>query len=137
MTRIMVFGTFDMIHAGHEDFFKQARELASDAFLIVSVAGDAAAARHRSVMPRNSDAARLDALQKHPLVDKAVLGDIDGYIAHIALENPDIIALGYDQGGEYVETLERDLKEAGLTARVVRLKPFQPEIYKTSKLRKT
>ena len=38
MTRIMVFGTFDMIHAGHEDLFRQARALAKEPYLIVSVA---------------------------------------------------------------------------------------------------
>ncbi len=135
MTRIMVFGTFDMIHAGHEDFFRQARGLADDSYLIVSVARDAAAARHRGAMPRLTKDERLAALEKHPLIDKAILGDTDGYIAHIAHENPDIIALGYDQGGEYVEHLERDLKSAGLMTHIVRLKPFQPEIFKTSKLK--
>ena len=48
---------------------------------------------------------------------------------------PDIIALGYDQNGEYVENLAHDLQDIGLRARIVRLKPYKPEIYKTSKLR--
>jgi glycerol-3-phosphate cytidylyltransferase-like family protein len=68
-------------------------------------------------------------------VDKAVLGDEEGFIAHIAAEAPDIIALGYDQAGEYVENLENELVAAGLRTKIVRLKPFQPEKYKTSKLR--
>jgi len=46
-----------------------------------------------------------------------------------------IIALGYDQGGEYVEYLESDLKKAGLATRIVRLKAFQPDTFKTSRLR--
>ena len=37
-TRIMVFGTFDGVHMGHLDFLKQARKLARESFLIVSVA---------------------------------------------------------------------------------------------------
>ena len=49
MNRIMVFGTFDIIHAGHEDLFRQARALAEDPHLIVSVARDSAAARHRAL----------------------------------------------------------------------------------------
>ena len=130
----MVFGTFDMIHAGHEDFFRQARALAEDPFLIVSVARDAAAVKHRGVLPRHSEDERRTALAGHPFVDRAVLGDVDGYIAHIAFENPDTIALGYDQSGEYVDSLEKDLREAGLATRIVRLKPFQSEIYKTSRL---
>ena len=72
---------------------------------------------------------------QHPLVDRAILGDKRGSIAHITEEAPDIIALGYDQTGEYVEKLEDDLKKAGLATQVVRLEAFQPETFKTSKLR--
>ena len=135
MTKIMVFGTFDMVHAGHEDFFRQALGLGEDPYLIVSVARDRAAEQHRGVFPRHSENERLAAIAAHPLINRAILGDEDGYIEHIKDESPDIIALGYDQGGEYVENLERDLRAAGLTTKIVRLAPFKPETYKTSKLR--
>ncbi len=135
MTKIMVFGTFDMIHAGHEDFFRQARELGEEPFLIVSVARDSAALRHRGFAPQRDENARQALLAAHPLVDRAVLGDEEGYVEHIVREAPDIIALGYDQDGEYVGSLESDLRDAGLTVRIVRLEPFQPETFKTSKLR--
>ena len=36
----MVFGTFDILHQGHLDFFKQARKLVANPFLVVSVARD-------------------------------------------------------------------------------------------------
>ena len=135
MTRIMVFGTFDIIHPGHEDLFKQARSLADEPYLIVSVARDSAAARHRLIAPHRPESDRLYSIQKHALVDCAILGDEVGYIEHITQESPDIIALGYDQRGEYVDNLERDLKTAGLKTRVVRLRPFKPDIYKTAKIR--
>jgi cytidyltransferase-like protein len=134
MKRIMVFGTFDMIHKGHEDFFRQARGLDEDSYLIVSVARDSAAMRHRGVAPRRSEVDRAELLASNPLVDRAILGDEEGYIAHIVNERPDIIALGYDQGGEYVERLEIDLAAAGLFPTIVRLEAFQPETFKTSKL---
>lgn len=136
MTRIMVFGTFDMIHAGHEDFFRQARALADNPFLIVSVARAAAAARHRGAAPQRSERVRLSVIRAHALVDKAVLGDKRGYLSHIVREAPDIIALGYDQRGEYVEGLRKDLRAAGLTIRIVRLNAFRPKTFKTSKLRR-
>jgi choline-phosphate cytidylyltransferase len=136
MTRIMAFGTFDMIHRGHEDLFKQARALAEDPVLIVSVSRDSAARRQKGAAPRRDEAARLADIAAHPLVDEAVLGDEVGYMDHIAEAKPDIIGLGYDQSGEYVENLERDLKAAGLNVRVVRLSAFRPETYKTSKLAK-
>ena len=142
MARIMIFGTFDMLHGGHEDFFRQARALvyseqgrgAEDPFLIVSVARAAAAARVKGTSPRRREDERLALVAAHRLVDKAVLGDEIGYMTHIVEHAPDIIALGYDQSGEYVENLERDLRAAGLKTCVMRLKAFEPETYKTSKL---
>ena len=62
------------------------------------------------------------------------MGDAEGYLTHIRLCAPDIIALGYDQTGEYVNTLEQDLQAAGLATKVVRLESFRPDVYKTSKL---
>jgi len=134
MKRIMVFGTFDMIHPGHEDFFKQARALAPDPFLIVSVARDEAARRIKGYSPRHDEAARLADIAAHPLVDEATLGDEIGYMEHIVAAHPDIIALGYDQSGEYVDELESELTRSKLSTKVVRLKAFEPERFKTSKL---
>lgn len=129
-----MFGTFDMIHKGHEDFLRQARALAEEPFLIVSVARDSAARRHGK-SPRHSEGERLLHIVQQTLVDRAVLGSVDDYIAHIKEESPDIIALGYDQTGEYVEGLEEQLEKAGIASKVVRLEAFQPETFKTSKLR--
>lgn len=131
----MVFGTFDMIHPGHEDLFRQARELGPEPYLVVSIARDSVAARYKKNALHNKEDTRLKALQAHPLVDEAVLGDEVGYIAHIVDAAPDIIALGYDQEGEYVENLEHELAAVGLSSQIVRLVSHKPEIYKTSKLR--
>ena len=120
---------------GTRIFFRQARALGEKPHLLVSVARDSAAARHRGVAPHLHEAQRLAAVAAHPLVDHALLGDEVGYIEHIKKESPDIIALGYDQRGEYVENLEKDLASAGLTIRVVCMNPYKPETFKTSKLR--
>ena len=134
MTKIMIFGTFDMIHAGHEDLFRQARALADDPYLVVSIARDNSVARIKGTAPRHSESERLTAMRSHPFVDEALLGDLSGYIGHIKMIAPDIIALGYDQSGEYVSGLEHDLRAAGLATRTVRLAAFKPEEFKTSKL---
>ncbi|MBI4093477.1 adenylyltransferase/cytidyltransferase family protein [Candidatus Kaiserbacteria bacterium] len=134
MTKIMVFGTFDVVHKGHESLFAQARALADDPYLIVSIARDTVATRVKGFSPRNRESVRLAAVAAHPLVDRAVLGDIVGYINHILDEDPEIIALGYDQHGEYVDTLEDDLRKAGMRVRIVRLAPYEPDVYKTSNL---
>jgi cytidyltransferase-like protein len=134
MTKIMIFGTFDMIHAGHEDLFRQARALADDPYLVVSIARDISVKRIKGAVPRHSEVERLAAVEAHPLVDQALLGDSSGYIDHIKKVAPEIIALGYDQDGEYVDDLEHDLRAAGLVTRIVRLTSYKPEEFKTSKL---
>lgn len=133
-TRIMAFGTFDMIHEGHEYLFAQARSLAARPYLIVSVARDEVVFRVKGRAPRRSESERVRALSAHPLVDEAVLGDAQGYLPHIQALQPEIIALGYDQTGEYVDHLAVDLQEAEIQARIVRLGALKPDIYKTSKL---
>ena len=134
MTKIMVFGTFDMIHEGHADLFRQARELVSYPYLIVSVARDEVVTRIKGTKPRNPEEARRAGVAKHELVDEAVLGDESGYMRHILTNMPEIIALGYDQEGDFVQNLGKDLRDAGMKTRVVRLGAFKPEVYKTSKL---
>ena len=90
--------------------------------------------RIKGARPHHGEQARLAAIAAHKLVDEAVLGDEEGYVNHIIRARPDIIALGYDQQGEYVDHLERDLRAAGISPRIVRLAPYEPETYKTSKL---
>ena len=130
----MVFGTFDMLHEGHRNFFTQARALAPDPYLIASIARNASVRRVKGKAPHHTEDERKALVDQNELVDEAVLGDAEGYIAHIHICAPDIIALGYDQEGEYVENLEHDLKTVGLATHVVRLQPFKPDVYKTSRL---
>lgn len=133
MTRILVFGTFDMLHPGHLDFFAQARSLTSEPFLVVSLARDVNVLRLKEKLPRHSETQRLETVRACELVDEAQLGAIEDYITHIVDLKPDIIALGYDQEA-YTENLYQLLEARGLQAQIIRLQAFHPESYKTSKL---
>jgi FAD synthetase len=131
----MVFGTFDIIHPGHLDFFRQARALSKNPWLIVSVSRDVNAERikHRKLFLK--EALRLRQVQNLSEVDQAVLGGVNQYFSHIRRQKPDIIALGYDQKA-YVVELKRDLKKAQMKTRVVRLKACKPRFYKTSLIKR-
>lgn len=135
LTKIMVFGTFDMVHKGHIHFFKQARKLAVNPFLIVSVALDKNVLRIKGRRPKNNQWARRHSLLEVAGIDKVVMGGARDFIPHILKESPDIIALGYDQIA-YTESLSDLLKSAGLKTKVVRLKAHKPKLYKTSLLAK-
>ena|SRR3989338_95448 len=134
-TKIMVFGTFDGLHQGHLDFFKQARGLSKNPFLIVSIARNKNVFHIKGKYPSLNEKARMILVKKCSLVDKTVLAGVKNHIPHIIKERPDIIALGYDQKA-YVQNLKKDLKNKGLLIKIVRLKPFKEKIYKNHLLNK-
>jgi len=130
----MVFGTFDILHKGHLDFFKQARKLAKNPYLIVSIARDINVRKIKSRAPRNNEKKRLLKVRQSDLVDKAVLGGVKSYIGHILKEEPSIIALGYDQSA-YTTGLKQLLGKKGLKVIIKRLKSYKPHLYKSSLLK--
>jgi cytidyltransferase-like protein len=129
--RIMVFGTFDVLHKGHLNFFKQARQLANNPYLIVSVARDANVKKIKGHKTRYNEKQRLKAVKKNRLVNKALLGSLKNYLGHIISQKPQVIALGYDQKA-YTQGLKTLLAGKGLKVRIRRLKPFFPSLYKSS-----
>ena len=131
----MVFGTFDGLHAGHFNFFKQARKLSARPFLIVSVARDKNVFKIKKNYPILNERKRLALVKKCKLADKVVLAGMKDHLPHIVRENPDIIALGYDQQA-YVYNLKKDLKNRGILVKIVRLKSYKEKIYKNRLLRK-
>lgn len=134
-TKIMVFGTFDGLHPGHINFFKQAKNLTKNSFLIVSIARDKNIIKIKGKKPILSEKERLGLVEKSKFIDKVVLGGKVKYLPHILKEKPDIIALGYDQKA-YVKNLKKDLKNKGILIKIIRLKPYKEKIYKNHLLKK-
>lgn len=129
----MVFGVFDGLHPGHRAFLRQARRYGKE--LIVVVARDSAVRKLKNKKPRQGEKERLKAVCKVNGVTQAVLGDRrQSSYTVIKKYKPDVVCLGYDQGW-----LEEDLKRRmsrKLVPRVLlmRLKPYHPERFKSSKL---
>ena len=129
----MVFGVFDLLHPGHLNFLIQARELGDK--LIVSVARDLNVFKIKDQRPVHDEKQRLKSLILLPVVDKVVLGGLKDPWPHIVKEKPDIIALGYDQSS-YVDNLPHELIKHGLKkTKIVKLKPYWPQVYKSKILR--
>ncbi len=131
---VMVFGTFDLIHPGHENLFLQAKQLFDEVILVVSVARDKNVLKIKGRLPDNSEKVRQNQLKNLDIIDKVILGALRDYIKPIVKIAPDVIALGYDQIA-YTENLEKDLKLHGLKTRIIRLKSYKPSKYKTSLLK--
>jgi FAD synthetase len=130
--KIMVFGTFDIFHQGHESFLKQARREGD--FLVVVIARDETVTKIKKQKPRNQEQKRKRILENNHLADSVILGNLGDKYAVIKKYKPDVICLGYDQKA-YVDKLKNKLKQFGLEkTQIKKLKPFHPEKYKSSLL---
>ena len=74
---------------------------------------------------------RLQAVQNIKIVDKALLGDAGDKLKTVETIKPDIIFLGYDQKVDEAD-LAKNLKNRGLTPKIIRAKPYKETLYKSS-----
>ena len=132
--RVLVFGTFDLLHAGHRSFLRQARGLGGE--LIVAIGRDRIVQKLKGRRPVHTEIRRQKLVEMLPIVGLAILAPRDPRrrFDFIRRLKPHTIALGYDQT-HYTERLADDLKRRGLRIRLVRLRPYRAKRYKTSLLR--
>lgn len=122
MKKVLTFGTFDLFHMGHFFYLKHCREFGDH--ITVIVARDVNVQRNKNRFPWEGEQTRLAKLQRSGLVDEAHLGYED-WTRHLEVlqdVQPDVICLGYDQKAKVPQG----------SYQVVRIKPYKPEIYKTS-----
>ncbi len=129
MKKTMCFGTFDVVHKGHEYFLKKARKMGD--YLVVVVALDETVEAVKKRKPKYNAIEMAEHVKALGIADKVILGGREDKLKVILDEKPDVICLGYDQDS-FTATLEEQLKKKGLTPKIVRIKAFKPEIYKSS-----
>ncbi len=132
MKTVMLFGTFDLLHAGHIAFFKQGRKFGDK--LIVVVARDVNVQKTKGQLPLHNEKERLELLKHIDIIDQAVLGDAHDVYKVIKKMKPNVVALGYDQVA-FTDKLQAKLTEFKLATKIVRLKPYQAQTKKSSKLK--
>jgi len=131
----MVFGTFDGLHPGHLDFFRQAKKFGD--FLVVSVARDKVVPEFKGKPAMFSESERFDLVSSCKLADKVVLGDEsrNDFYKHVALEKPDVICLGYDQWAQE-DDVRKNLDKVGLLkTQIFRLSSYKGKTHKSSKMK--
>lgn len=127
--RVVCAGTFDHLHLGHINFLKQAKALGDE--LIVIIARDENVKRIKEIIPDHNEIQRKENVEKTGIPDRVILGFTDKDIFLILEElAPDIVALGYDQ-----RVAEDAILKRLPNCKVIRLKPFHPDIYKSSYFR--
>ncbi len=130
--KVLIFGTFDLLHAGHENMIAQARELGNH--VIAIIARDETVRKIKGTLPYNHEKQRAKNLKNANLVDKIIVGSTGNKYDIIRKVRPDIIALGYDQFA-FTLGLEKLIIDEKMEAEIHRLKAFKPQIYKSSIIR--
>lgn len=125
--RVVVAGTWDLIHPGHIWLMNKAKERG---YLTVIVARDSTSKRLKGRRPVVPEEQRLAVVKALKPVDDATLGEENHDILKIIERlKPDLILLGPDQHYDPA-AMKAELKKRGLKTRVERIR----EVYKDSKL---
>ncbi len=128
--RVLVAGSFEILHPGHIYLFREAWRLGS---VHVVVARDSSIERFKGRKPVVPEEQRLRVVESVRYVSRAVLGDPVDYLKPVLDIRPDIILLGPDQWPDE-ERLRGELEERGLGGvEVVRLpERIDGGVYSTS-----
>lgn len=132
----MAFGSFDILHPGHINYLKSASRYGK---LVVVVARDESIEKLKGKKALVDEKSRREIIGSLRFVDRAVLGDRirkwnDIYKILVKFK-PDFIVFGYDQKVD-MEYLKEFLAKHRLKSKIVRLKAYRPDAYKSSKLKK-
>lgn len=121
--KILIFGTFDHLHPGHEFVINEACKRGN---ATVIIARDKTVKRIKGHLPSQNEDERMQALMKAFPDATVILGDPEDFLAPVRSLHPDVILLGYDQ------QLPPGVLEKDLLCSVERLPAFRPEQYKSS-----
>ena len=136
---VMVFGTFDNLHPGHRDYFRQARRFGERLLkkekrkgaveLIAVVARDQNVLRVKGRPTMESEKQRVKKVRE--VCDQAVLGSLKNQWAVLKKYQPDLICLGYDQKVDLAR-LKQEITKSCPGCQIRRMKAYYPEKYKSS-----
>ena len=124
---VLATGVFDLLHSGHVRFLQASKRRGGPgAKLIVVVARDRTVLSRKGRMPILPEDQRRELVGSLRVVDKAILGhthlDLLGVLREV---RPDIISVGYDQK-QIKASVEKLLREQGLSVRIVQIPKFGP-----------
>jgi D-beta-D-heptose 7-phosphate kinase/D-beta-D-heptose 1-phosphate adenosyltransferase len=132
MKTVLVFGSFDGLHPGHEAMLREARGHGER--VVAALAPDNVIERLKGRFPKHAFEERQDALLASKLVDEVATSDKEEGVYRILNRvHPDVVAFGYDQDA-LRENFLKFLEKTGKKMPTVTLSPFEPDKYKSSKI---
>ena len=133
LKKVMVFGSFDLLHKGHIYFLNEAKKFGD--FLIVVVGRDFTIKKIKKEFPFENEELRLKKIKDLKIADKIILGHETDFYLPIKNEKPDIICLGYDQDS-FTNHLKEKIESFSFNTEIIRLKAYKPDQYKSSIIKK-
>jgi len=129
-------GTAKLLKQTKEDPNNLIKRVASPGdYLIVIVARDENILRFKGKKSKNNETYRLNKIKDIDFVDEAILGHKEDILEVLNEFKPDIICLGYDQRTIDELNLKIELNKRNLKAEIIRTKPYQEDVYKSSKFK--
>ena len=100
MKKVITYGTYDLLHEGHINLLRRAKELGD--YLIVGVTNDSFDRERGKLNVRNNVLERVDAVKATGLADQIIIEDYIGQkIDDILKYDVDIFAIGSDWEGKF------------------------------------
>ncbi|MCF2544354.1 adenylyltransferase/cytidyltransferase family protein [Ligilactobacillus ruminis] len=100
MKKVITYGTFDMLHQGHLNILKRAKELGD--YLIVGVTSDDFDSRRGKINVQQSMMERVEGVKETGLADQIIIEEYEGQkIDDINRFGIDIFAIGSDWQGKF------------------------------------
>lgn len=130
---VLTFGTFDLVHEGHKYYLNQAKKYWDK--LVTIVATDNNVLKFKWKLPKNNQSTRLQDVRGLNISDLVILGWETQHLDWIELYDPAVVCLWYDQVG-FADILKKHISLHQLDIQIIRLSPFQENIYKSSLLKK-
>ncbi len=121
--RILVTGTFDDLHPGHQFLLEEASKRGE---LFVIIARDSTVEMIKGKAPLQLEDQRKRAIEEVFPAVHVLLGDEKDFLKPVLDVAPDLILLGYDQ------KLPPGMADADLPCKTERLPAFEPHIHKSS-----
>lgn len=116
--KVLIGGTFDLLHPGHIHYVRKAHE---KGLVYAVIARDSVVRRIKGREPVFDEKSRLTLVSSLKYVYEAILGDEEDFMKPVIKVKPDIILLGPDQPiDEYI--LTKSSEKLGLNITVERLK---------------
>ncbi len=100
MKKVITYGTYDLLHQGHINLLKRAKDLGD--YLIVGVTNDSFDRERGKLNVRNNVLERVDAVRDTGLADQIIIEDYVGQkIDDIQKYDVDVFAIGSDWEGKF------------------------------------